>query len=231
MRARKRAQRKSEPVVDIEECHTLITPSAGLPGKSRRRGRGGRGGFGTDAPRKVKMHYQAGGVVSGVTAEFGAYEFQLDLFDGYADWKLISDAYRLLKVRMKFIPKVNVQTLTTKSVATTSQIPYIILVKDYDDSTSPTSIGELLQYNDPIIPSMFEPFEIELKPRVAGAVYAGGVTSGYSQQPGTTWLDIANDDISHYGVKWGTGSTGASQTTFQEWYVFVTGWFEFRQPR
>jgi hypothetical protein len=230
MRARKRAQRKQEPVVDIEDSHTLIT-LPGRPMKSSRKARGSRGGFGTQSPRKVKLHYQATGAVSGVTAQFGSYEFQLDQFSGYADWVSVSDAYRLLKIRMKFIPKVNVQSLTTKAVTTTSQISYIILVKDYDDSTTPTSITELLEYNEPIIPSMFEPFEVELKPKVSGAVFAGGVTNGYAQLPSTTWLDAANDDIAHYGVKWGTGATGASQTTFQEWYVFVTGWFEFRQPR
>lgn len=173
------------------------------------------------------MHYQESGVVSGVTAQFGGYQFALTDFQGYADWKDVSDAYRLLKVRMKFIPKVNVQSLTTKAVTTTSQISYIVLVRDYDDATSPTSIGELLQYNDPIIPSMFEPFEIELKPKVAGVVQVGGL----SQLPSSTWLDTQTDAVEHYGVKWGTGATGASQTTFQEWYVFVTGWFEFRQPR
>lgn len=187
--------------------------------------------FGADTPRAVKLHYQASSIVSGVTAQFGAYDFQLDQFEGYNDWSAVMDAYRLLKVKVRILPRVNVQSLTTQAVAGTSGIPFMLLAVDYDDVSVPSTLSELFQYTDVKVAKLFEETSITFKPRVSKAVYQSGGFTGYAQDDNTTWIDCASNDVEHYGLKWGTSSTGASQTTFPQYYVLVTGWFEFRQPR
>lgn len=217
-----------QSVTPIEEVPRNLLSNAP---KSRNKKRGSSHGFGTNSIRKVKLHYQGTTVTSNVTAQFGVIQFQLDQFEGYADLAASYDAYRLLKCEVRFMPKVNQQSLTGKSVSTTTQVPYLIVVKDYDDSTPASTLSELFQYNDIHIPRLFDELTVSLKPKISGAVYMGGVSSGYAQLPSTTWIDIAYNDVEHYGLKWGTSGGGGSQTTFQEWYVIITGWFEFIQPR
>lgn len=195
------------------------------------RGNNRKSGQRPDAPRCTELHYQAGIISAGVTAQFGSFEFQLDQFSGYADYSATFDAYRLRKVRLDFIPHCNTHNLAVVAPTTTNSIRPICTVLDFDDSNVPSSIVELEQYqtfkeHDPL-----STFSIVLKPRPQLALYAGGVTLGYSPSSPNTWIDAANDDVVHYGVKWGTRPNGASQTTFQTWSVQVTGWFEFRQPR
>lgn len=187
--------------------------------------------FGADSPRAVKLHYQASTIVSQVTASFGAYDFQLDQFEGYADWSAVMDAYRLLKVKVRILPRVNVQSLTTQAVAATGGIPFVLLAVDYDDATVPSSLSEVLQYTDVKVCKLFEETSITFRPKISKAVYQSGGFTGYAQDDANTWIDCASNDVEHYGLKYGVSSTGASQTTFPQYYVFVTGWFEFRQPR
>lgn len=214
-----------EPVTPIEEIPRILPRN---PRKSRSKS---RGGFGTNSIRKAKLHYNSTTIVAGVTAQFGVIQFQFDQFEGFADYSTVYDTYRLRKCEVRFMPKVNQQSLTGKAVATTIQVSYLLVVKDYDDSNVPSTLSELYQYNDIHIPKLFDEMTVSLRPKVSTQVYAGGITVGYAQSPDDTWLDVANNDIEHYGLKWGTSAGGASQTTFQEWYVIVTGWFEFQQPR
>lgn len=186
--------------------------------------------YGADAPRCVRLTWDAGRITAGVTAQFGSFEFQLDQFSGFADYAAVFDSYRLKKIRATFIPNVNTHSLTGM-VAGTLRVAPIVTVIDYDDSNIPSSIDELLQFSTSKVQQPFQPFALEFKPRPATALYAGGVTPGYAQASPNTWIDCANDDVSHYGMKWGSIATGASQTVFQEWKVFFEGWFEFRQPR
>lgn len=197
----------------------------------RLRSWGHRMDFATDSPRSAVLHYRAAAIVGNVLSQFGAIHFQLDQFAGYLDWVSVSDAYRLLKASVRFIPRITVHSLAVQAVATTLVVSPLQVVIDYDDSSSLSTLTELDQYNQSFLSNPVKEMTIKLEPRVSSAVYAGGITNGYIQEDSDVWLDAGNDDIEHYGLKWGTWPSGGSQTTFQTWDVYVTGWFQFRQPR
>lgn len=194
--------------------------------------RGMKQSYSADKPRAIKMHYAVGGYINAAVPDaFGSFEFQLDQFSGYADLAAVFDAYRLTKVSVEFFPRSNTHNLAITATATTQNCPPIVTVIDYDDSNTPSSMTELEQFTTYKVHESFRPFKVTFRPRPALALYAGGVTPGYAQASPDTWIDCANDDVAHYGLKWGVFNGSASQTSFQAWKVVVTGWFEFRQPR
>lgn len=199
--------------------------------KSAKGARLTRGMSATNAVRAAKMHYSPSNITAGVTAQFGSYELQFDQLSGYADFAAVFDCYRIRKAKFQFFPHANVHNLTEVNTAAVAACRPILTAVDYDDSNTPSSIDELEQFNSVQVHDPYKPFALTFKPKPAGGVYAGGVTLGYSQLNDDTWIDCANDDVVHYGLKWGTYANGASQTVFQSWKVFVTAWVEFRQPR
>lgn len=187
--------------------------------------------YSDSAPHAVKLMYIDTTINSNVTSQYGGINFQLDKFNGFASYSAAFDSYRLRKVAVIFIPRVNDHTLANKATATTTVVAGIFTCKDYDDSSAPSSLGEIMEYGNAMIHGPFEQFEMKLRPKISMAAYQSGAFTGYTQADDTTWIDCASDDVEHYGIKWGTAPCGGSQTTFQDWDVYVKGWLEFRQNR
>lgn len=183
------------------------------------------------SPRSVQMTYQETTIQANVTAQFGAIKFLASSFPAFADWAAAMDAYRLRKVRVLFQPKVNQHNLTTKAVATTTSPSVLLTALDYDDATALSTLSSIESYQSLKIHPLFDQASRNVVPKLARAAYSGGVFNGFTQDDSDVWVDAASNNVEYYGIKWATTATGGSQTTFPEWYVWVTGWFEFRQPR
>ncbi len=189
------------------------------------------GPYNPNAPRDIVMHGQLSSINANVTSQFGAIEIALSDLAGYSSQAAAWDKYRINKLELTFIPKNNIQSLAQSAVAGTAQVAPIATVLDFDDGNSLTATSEAEQYGTFKVHDPLRPFKRSYVPKVAMTVYDTGVTSGYSQPDSPVWIDVGNTGVPHYGLKWATYSNGASQTTFQGWFVFVKAWVSFAQSR
>lgn len=161
----------------------------------------------------------------------GAYSFKLDDTPGYADFTTLYDRYRISGVKLHLFPRISQQTVAGNAVAATSYTPPIGHAVDYDDTTAPTAITDLQQYENFRIQSEFKPFTIYIKPRLAIAVYNGSVFTSYGNANPKQWIDAASPSVPYYGWKWATMTYSTSCNGNQYWDIVATYYLEFMNPR
>lgn len=104
----------------------------------------------------------------------------------------------------------------------------VYTVIDHDDSTALGSTSEALQYETCRVTHPSKDITISFVPAVSATVYRTGVTSAY-RQAYKVWMDLANTDVPHYGVK---GYIPNSATAWQPSYkVLATYYISFKQVR
>lgn len=114
-------------------------------------------------------------------------------FANFAGWATVFDQYRIMKVEIWVTPR-------TAPVATTSVPGRYVSVIDYDDVANFASVADSLEFDTAVVSTGSTAHYRCFQPRVAAAVYGGAFTKFASPDPGL-WLDVANADIQHYGLK------------------------------
>jgi len=137
--------------------------------------------------------------VNGSLPTYGAILTQLNQFANYASYAAIFDRYCIHDVRIEFIPS-GKQIITNSAVA----VPRFYTAVDFDDATTPTSIADVQKYDTLVGVPFTAGLVRHYVPRVAIQVY-NGVTPGYKEAEASTWLDLANPDIPHYGLRYAYG--------------------------
>jgi len=128
---------------------------------------------------------------------FGSYAFSLSTVSAYSEFVNLFDQYRICAVRLQFFPRVS--EVTGQGLA--NQVPFHYAV-DYTDVTPPSSVGDVLQYNNSKTRQALKPFTIYLKPRVAQTIWQGVSAAGYAPGRPSMWLDSKSYGVQHYGLKW-----------------------------
>jgi hypothetical protein len=129
-----------------------------------------------------------------------ALNFTLGALPASTDFTSLFDQYRIIQVTVRFIPLAG---------AGTGSNPLVTAI-DYDDSTAPTAVTDLFQYDSVIFSQPGTTVERTLKPRVATAAYSGAFTSFASADP-NLWIDVASPNVQYYGLKYGiAAATGAT---------------------
>lgn len=142
---------------------------------------------------------------------------------GYTEFQALYDQYKILRVKMEFIPKVTAPELG--SAAHASNFWTII---DYDDQASPVSLDELMQRSGLKRTKCTSKQTRILRPMVAKPIYKDGLTNAYG--PGRAWIDAGNPDVPHYGLKWvlEKADVAASMMSYD---CQVTYWVAFKNVR
>lgn len=130
----------------------------------------------------------------------GAFKFKLVNVLQPADFGTLFDRYKIMGVKLKFLFQVN--NSTGQGLGNTSPLPILTYSFDGDDAAVPSDKNSVAvkQYAKERIMNANRTFSVYIKPRVDKLVYAGAVTSGYTSER-ACWLDMANDSIEHYGLK------------------------------
>lgn len=124
-----------------------------------------------------------------------AYAFQLDQVPAYTDFTSLFDQYRIVQVRVRFIP-----TGQQEIVPTETSYPEILSCIDYDDATVPGNADTLRQYSTCMICPVGTYFERVIRPRFATSAYSG-VFGSFAIAPQTQWIDAASPSVQYYGLK------------------------------
>jgi hypothetical protein len=151
-------------------------------------------------------------VASSTTAVFGAYNYTAAALDNASGFASVFDQYRIDRIQTTFRP-MNVATPLVNTASSGFIAPIIYTVIDYDDSTTPTTVAQLRDYQN-CSSHLYDPFTLDFKPHVAMNV--GGSLSGNIVGP---WIDWATPSIQHFGVKLGipAGTAGFEQ----QWTVSI----------
>jgi len=157
---------------------------------------------------------------SGTT--FGGFAAILANFGGYADYTACFDQYRILQVKCSFLPIL---------LPASANAPGVILYTcfDYDDSSSPSAVSDLEQYDTCQIVQAGTYFERIFNPRIAMAASASGAFTSYANMK-ANWIDSASAAVGHYGIKYAI-TTNPSTSSQQAWYLKMSIFVQFRSQR
>lgn len=157
--------------------------------------------------------------------------FRLDYAQDYGLFTAIFDQYRIVKVRSHFVPvmsEVQVKPWddTTTVTGSVNAIPMIAFVIDRDDSAGTGTYDDLSNRQGHVIKKGVQPHTVTFRPTRLTMVYKSSTTTGYKVDRNIgDWLDCANADIPHYGLKYAFQSAtpkGAYQ--YRHWTDYVIEW-------
>lgn len=133
--------------------------------------------------------------------------FSLNQLPNYSEFTNLFDKYRIHAIKLTFYPRYSGNDLNPV-VTPYPIIPKIYSIIDYDDSNNLGSINEALEHPHCKIRLMTKQFSIYLKPRVLSEVYRSAISTSYSSKK--CYVDMAQPDTPHYGVKMILDSTGST---------------------
>lgn len=153
---------------------------------------------------------------------YAAYSFKLNDLPDYTEFTQLYDSYKFSGVTMHYYPQ---QTQDdASSAANTTGLMHSVI--DYDDATAPTTINELMEYQNHKITPFNHQLRRFFKPKAASAVYT---TSFVGFENASGWLDCANPDIAHYGFKTGLNTVSSGAST--GYRLFMTYYVKFKAVR
>lgn len=141
----------------------------------------------------------------------------------------IFDQYRFDKIEFKFVPQSNAIN-QVNAASPNNGVPSLWVALDFDDSNVPTSLAQIQEYDNVQCVPYGEGLMVTLLPSITPAAYAVGAFSGYAVQR-AGWLDIASDQIPHYGIKGVATALGVASTEQVFWNVYCKYYVSFRNTR
>ncbi len=169
-------------------------------------------------------------IQNGSTPVFAAIGFELADVDQASTFSSLFDQYRIDKVLIRFYSR-NGATMVFNIAAPNSSIPLGYVTLDLDDASAPASVSAVRQYDKCVTFNGNTSIDIELTPRPTAALFASGAFSGYQAMDVEPWIDIANTDVPHYGVKMAVSGLTLSTTSSFTWDIEAHYWLSFRSTR
>jgi hypothetical protein len=156
---------------------------------------------------------------------------QLSDFAGYSSYAAIYDQYRIKEVLIRFKSRNNAVSVFN-TASPNGGVPTAYIVRDLDDATALSTPSEALEYDTVHTFNGEEDCVVRYDPAVTPAVYSGGAFSGYGvTKSDSMWLDMANVNIPHYGIKVSIGGLTSSTTSSWCWDVTAEAIVEFQNTR
>lgn len=137
-------------------------------------------------------------VVPGGVATGQGINFQLGNVPANAEFTALYDQYQIKAVKITLIPRISGNFVTDNT--STAQMGNVWSVLDYDDGNTPANLAVLLQYQNLKRTRLGQVHTRYLKPAVTQEIYATGIATAYSPKK-NVWLDVANVNVEHYGMK------------------------------
>lgn len=153
---------------------------------------------------KRRWLFPSGAIIqNGATVSYNAENFQLSNLPSYSEFTTLFDMYRLAKVKITFYPAFNVAAATDNAVPNRNPgIGRIYMVTDFNDSTPPTTVDSLLEYDKCKVRYLAKPVvHTVMWPRVASTIFQTGMTAAYGTGK-PMWINSAYPSVPHYGFKW-----------------------------
>ena len=148
----------------------------------------------------LKQVSNLGTVTSTATGDsLTVLKFNFDDIPGYADLAAVFDQYKLDKVDLKFVPNGTNAALVGGGSSQIRSVLYTAF--DANDATAPSTLNELIQYQNCTMTPYCDELKRTIYPRLAvdSSDAEGIVTLG----PAGTWCATSQKDVDWYGLKIG----------------------------
>lgn len=208
--AKKRARPKSMEVVETTPVSQSIRTITRVPARKVRKGM-------KIYPFKRTVDWGATYLTTdGVNPTYAGFNFSMNDVPGYTELTSLFDFYKLTGVLVRVMPY---KQTNSNSVGSTnnSYNPPIFYAVDTNDNSAPTSVNELLEYDDHKIANVWTGFKTFVRPKFSDATSAarGG------------WVATSNPSLNWYGLKIAIPAAG-SATAF---YVTMTYYVKCKDPK
>jgi len=163
-----------------------------------------------------------------------AFSFQLTDLPNVTEYSSLFDQYKISGVQLRIVPKV-AMTTQGSSTGTIQTVGYgqVVTAIDFDDAANPTAKDELLQYQNAKVTQASRLHTRFIKPRILDTVWVNSISSGYqSVRPG--WVDLANTNMPHYGIKlWvdAPANSGGTTSSSVAYDVYAVYYFKCKNTR
>lgn len=138
---------------------------------------------------------------------FFAETFSLSQVAGVNDFVNLYDQYRINGVKYTLIPRGNIAEITL-APSYNGQSTGVFSVIDYDDNTAPSTINQLMEYQNVKMTRAHQQHSRYIKPRINLQGITNIGTSATGQIMNTRgWLDCTNINVPHFGLKFALQQT------------------------
>lgn len=142
-------------------------------------------------------------VSSGTSQVYGALQFMLADLPGYTELTSAWRNYRIEEIELSFLSECNVNAhQVIASVFTNTPLPFLHLVYDPVDASTPASHSELMEYENHQVLRIDTPIKLRIKPKLLQMLYESGATTAYGNTPNGAWVSTDDPSAKWYGVKY-----------------------------
>lgn len=146
-----------------------------------------------------------------------AINFSMNDMPGYTELTSLYDFYRLRAVKVKVIPYFQTMSNSVLSTNNARNVPIFYAV-DRSDSNAPSTVDEVLEYNDHKISNLYNGFSCYIpNPKFADATSA--VRGG--------WVATTNATLNYFGLKVSMPSPGQAVKC----YIVLTYYVQCKDPK
>lgn len=186
------------------------------------------------APKSFKevIYYGDVELKTGLTATYGSVYITGAMLNNFSALTSVFDTYSIRKYTVDFVPYgEQVFNLATANggIPSTSGVSPLVTAIDYDDTTTPGSLVQLYEYATVQYQMTGKRHKRTVYPKTLSQLYETALTSGYSAKS-KQWIDIAQDDVPHIGLKWGVNYP-APAATVKMYQIMVTVWYACKDQR
>lgn len=130
-----------------------------------------------------------------------AISFPLDLIPNVNEYKNLFDQYKINGISLKIIPKTSGQFQgATSGVVNPVGYGQVVTVIDYDDTVTPLTKDQLMEYGSVKYTSSQRIHKRYFKPKILTRAAINSTTDGNVVSK-AQWIDTINTDVQHYGTK------------------------------
>jgi len=178
------------------------------------------------APKVTSITQQSylGTITSTATGDsLSILKFNLDDIPGYADLAAVFDQYKIDKVDLRFVPNQTNQGMVASAALYRSRL---YTAFDPNDATVPSTLNELIQYQNCSQTPYLEEYKRTVYPRLA--VNSSDEEGTVTLNPANSWCQTSQKDVDWYGLKIGASANGNSAPTVQSWLILAKFYFSFK---
>lgn len=161
-----------------------------------------------------------------------SFSFALADLPNVAEYTGLFDQYKLTGISLKIIPRAS--QFQGAASGTVNAIGYnpVITALDFDDAATPSSKEVLMQYGSCKFTGSNRIHKRYFKPKILQPAWVNAISSGYASER-AKWIDIANTNVAHYGLKWWVDAPalGASSESSISFNVMATYYFMMKNTR
>lgn len=143
------------------------------------------------------------------------------------------DVFRIPEVEYRIVPLGTMQpTSPSLQAATTVSVrpQFMQSVIDTDDATPLSTIGQALAYQSYRVARPNEMQVRKYSPRVARQIF-DGVTAAFEEPEKPVWVDCAEPQTPHYGLKLWVDTAGSGANCQNQWRIWGRMKIEFKRVR